>query len=171
MSSVIINLQCLPESFQFEPKWIPLPSTSRVLLGSVNRETVVDPERIATTSNGFFPPIMPTNKGAEPITPLALSANHAEIWVKDHQVGLFPSSPAHRCKIYSPTLQVMLRDLDSPFGTFVNGTKVAGETVLKTGDVIVGRPLSCRLISKLILLPLYSPWATVCLGMTKHPLI
>jgi len=116
MSPVIINLQCLPESFQFEPKWIPLPSTSRVLLGSVNRETVVDPERTATTSNGFFPPITPINKGVEPITPLALSANHAEIWVKDHQV--------------------MLRDLDSPFGTFVNGTQVTGEAVLKTGDVI-----------------------------------
>lgn len=63
----------------------------------------------------------------------------------------------------------MLRDLDSPFGTFVNGTKVAGETVLKTGDVIVGRLLSCRLISKLMLLPLCSHWVTVYLGMTRHP--
>ena len=33
----------------------------------------------------------------------------------------------------------MLRDLDAPFGTFVNGVKLAasGETVLKSGDIIV----------------------------------
>lgn len=33
----------------------------------------------------------------------------------------------------------MLRDLDAPFGTFVNGVKLAGETVLKSGDIIVRR--------------------------------
>ncbi|KAK2464704.1 hypothetical protein APHAL10511_003280 [Amanita phalloides] len=116
MASVIVSLQCMPESFQFEAKRIPLPPDSRVLLGSVDGETLVDPQRTATSSNGFFSAINPPTKGAESITSLALSASHAEIWLKGHQV--------------------MLRDLDAPFSTFVNGIRLAGETVLKSGDII-----------------------------------
>ncbi|KAF8699035.1 hypothetical protein AX14_001005 [Amanita brunnescens Koide BX004] len=115
MSSIIVNLQCLPESFQFEPKWIALSTESRILLGSDTGETVVD-QRTATTSNGFFPPMMPTSRGGDPIMPLALSASHAEMWVKDNKV--------------------MLRDLDAPFGTFVNSVKLAGEMALNSGDII-----------------------------------
>lgn len=71
--------------------------------------------------------------------PLALSASHAEMWVKDNKVSLVHPGPIYRCRIYSPTLQVMLRDLDAPFGTFVNSVKLAGEMALNSGDIIVRR--------------------------------
>lgn len=49
---------------------------------------------------------------------------------------------AHGCHIWSSvslkcTLQINIRDLDTPFGTFVNDTKIKGSVQLKTGDVIV----------------------------------
>jgi pSer/pThr/pTyr-binding forkhead associated (FHA) protein len=33
--------------------------------------------------------------------------------------------------------QVYIRDLDSPFGTFVNGVKITTDTLLQQGDVFV----------------------------------
>lgn len=33
--------------------------------------------------------------------------------------------------------QVYIRDLDSPFGTFVNGVKITTDTLLRQGDVLV----------------------------------
>ena len=89
MATVIVNLQCLLESFEFEAKRIPLPPGSRVLLGSVTTDCHRDPKRTATPANGFFPPKILPMKGKEPIIPLGLSANHAEIWLKDNEVRLF----------------------------------------------------------------------------------
>ncbi|KAF8623000.1 hypothetical protein AX15_006592 [Amanita polypyramis BW_CC] len=116
MATVIISLHCLPESFEFEAKRISLPPDSRVLLGSVTTDCHRDPKRTATPTNGFFPGKSLPTKCKESIMPLGLSACHAEIWLNGNQV--------------------MVRDLDAPFGTFINGVKLVGETVLKSGDVI-----------------------------------
>ncbi|KAF8638979.1 hypothetical protein AX17_001811 [Amanita inopinata Kibby_2008] len=116
MATVIVSLQCMPESFHFDAKRIPLPKGSSILLGSVNSDSPRDVDRTALPSNGFFPSKLSTPKGREPVTPLALSACHAEIWLHGNQI--------------------MFRDLDAPFGTFVNGVRLKGETILKSGDIV-----------------------------------
>ncbi|KIL64078.1 hypothetical protein M378DRAFT_163556 [Amanita muscaria Koide BX008] len=106
----------MTDSFPFDPKRVLLPPGSHILLGSAKCDSIIDEERSALPSNGFFSAKFSPIKGGEPIIPLALSADHAEIWVKNNQL--------------------MLRDLETPFGTFVNGTRIIGEHILKSGDVI-----------------------------------
>lgn len=38
------------------------------------------------------------------------------------------------CNFYN---QVYIRDMDSPFGTFVNGVRITTDTLLRQGDVLV----------------------------------
>ena len=38
---------------------------------------------------------------------------------------------------YLPLLQIYIRDLDSPFGTFVNDVKIKNIVKLQTGDIVV----------------------------------
>ncbi|PFH49368.1 hypothetical protein AMATHDRAFT_63324 [Amanita thiersii Skay4041] len=117
MAVVILGLMPLAESFQFEAKRIPLPLDSRVLLGSQDTDTPRDPPKHPSTSNGYIPSKRSATKGGEPITPLCLSPSHAEAWLRGNQV--------------------IFRDLESPFGTFVNDKKLGVEEIsLKTGDII-----------------------------------
>jgi serine/threonine protein kinase len=58
------------------------------------------------------------------------SRNHTEICL--HDTGV---SRAH-CEIRVEDDRVTVTDLDSSGGTFVNGTRIAGETEIKPGDVI-----------------------------------
>ena len=88
MSTIIVSLQCTPESFKFESKQITLLPCSRLLLGSVKTDSVRDPQRVASPTNGFFAAQQcPHSKGGDSIVPLSLSANHAEIWLKNNQVS------------------------------------------------------------------------------------
>jgi hypothetical protein len=45
-------------------------------------------------------------------------------------------SPTHACIFYDPMGVVRFKDMGSQFGTFKNGKKIAGPTVLKAGDRI-----------------------------------
>ncbi|KIM42424.1 hypothetical protein M413DRAFT_444842 [Hebeloma cylindrosporum] len=72
--------------------------------------------RVPCSSNGWFPPKDTEDNAIPSVSPLPLSSSHAEIW----QDG---------GKIY-------IRDLESAFGTFVNGLRISKGTVLKTGDTI-----------------------------------
>ncbi|KAF8799780.1 hypothetical protein BYT27DRAFT_7005378, partial [Phlegmacium glaucopus] len=72
--------------------------------------------RTPTTSNGWFPPRLTGDITTPKISPLPLSSSHAEIWCEGGRV--------------------YIRDLNSPFGTFVNGLKISKVTTLLTGDTV-----------------------------------
>ncbi|KAF9029108.1 hypothetical protein BDZ89DRAFT_1065633 [Hymenopellis radicata] len=107
-SGPIISLSPASGSYPFQTKYIPLSSTKHVL-GSV--EGGGKTPRKASTGNGWF-----ASKTDSAATPLTLSAVHAEVWMESGQV--------------------YLRDLDSAFGTYVNGAKVRSAVTLKTGDTL-----------------------------------
>ncbi|EEB87973.1 hypothetical protein MPER_14455, partial [Moniliophthora perniciosa FA553] len=70
--------------------------------------------RRALPTNGYFAPI-PASDGS-PISPITLSATHAEVWVSNGQIWI--------------------RDAGTGLGTFVNGSKIDGPYALRRGDII-----------------------------------
>ncbi|KAF9457823.1 hypothetical protein BDZ94DRAFT_1272174 [Collybia nuda] len=125
----MLNLTPVSGSFPFQPKYIPLTSAAKVVLGSDVRDTTSSSVRTATALNGWFaskpPPRINGVNGDHalaPISSLPLSSSHSEIWLEEQ-------------KVY-------IRDLDTPFGTFVNNVKIKSTTVLKDGDIIsLGIPI------------------------------
>ncbi|PPR03649.1 hypothetical protein CVT24_007763 [Panaeolus cyanescens] len=105
-------------SFPFPTKVLSLPSGTKVVLGS----TEISPNaprqslRVATTSNGWFPPTQTEDNSISLVSPLPLSSAHAEIW--------------------SEGGRIFIRDLDSAFGTYVNGLRISKDATLKAGDTI-----------------------------------
>lgn len=101
-------------SFPFEPKALTFTSEGpSVMLGVPPPKTRVSP----SSHNGLFAPLHNT------ILPLTLAVTHAELYLEGNKV--------------------VIRDLDSPFGTFVNGQQIREAAPLKVGDVItLGKRIS-----------------------------
>ncbi|KAH9477673.1 Vacuolar protein sorting-associated protein 64 [Psilocybe cubensis] len=113
MSTLTIGLSPAPGTFPFTAKNIPISST-KVILGSIEVTEPGKAARIPSTNNGWFPP--KSTDSVTGVSPLPLSSSHAYIWCDGG-------------KVY-------IRDLDSAFGTFVNGMRISNDTVLKSGDTI-----------------------------------
>ncbi|KIK70037.1 hypothetical protein GYMLUDRAFT_67293 [Collybiopsis luxurians FD-317 M1] len=114
----MLALQSKNGSFPFASKYIPLPPNVRAVLGSqVDNNTGLTVEnRSSASTNGWFAPCHPANGQGLLVSSIPLSINHAEAWSADGQI--------------------YIRDLDSAFGTFVNGVKLTGEIALKNGDTL-----------------------------------
>ncbi|PBL02194.1 hypothetical protein ARMGADRAFT_1071686 [Armillaria gallica] len=80
----------------------------RVLLGAVEGSSTT---RQGSSTNGYFAPRSQTSE-----SPLTLSVNHAEVWLENGRI--------------------YIRDLESPFGTFINDVKINTDFALKTGDIL-----------------------------------
>lgn len=112
----MLSLSAVSESFPFATKYIPLTLDVKITLGAV-----VDADsgqtRVASATNGWFAPQRPPRtSGGLAVSPLPLSASHSVVWWDGQQVWI--------------------RDLDSPFGTYVNDVKIKTTKVLKTNDII-----------------------------------
>ncbi|KAJ8691074.1 hypothetical protein PTI98_010679 [Pleurotus ostreatus] len=155
-SSPMLNLAAATGSFPFPTKFIALPPDAKVTLGL--EQPAATSSRKAENMNGWFPHKQPSASGSNPIAPLPLSTAHAEVW---SQGG-----------------KIFIRDLDSPFGTYVNDIKITGPTQLKRGDIIVRafppsllnrtRILIVLVISHCIFCIACSLWAFIFLEMAKH---
>ncbi|KIK04576.1 hypothetical protein K443DRAFT_4547 [Laccaria amethystina LaAM-08-1] len=116
VSTPSLHLSPTSGSFSFQPKQIKL-CDKRVVLGI---EIPDDPAHTSSSSNGWFTVVRTRNSTG--ISPLPVSTSHAEVWLSGS-------------KVY-------IRDLDSPFGTFVNGVKIKTDTLLQQGDVLsLGSPV------------------------------
>ena len=87
MSAPTITLSPAAGSFPFQVKTIPLPSGTKVILGST--EVTTGHARHSTTSNGWFPPKQTEDSAIPSVSPLPLSPSHAEIWCDGGKVGLW----------------------------------------------------------------------------------
>ncbi|TFL00763.1 hypothetical protein BDV98DRAFT_568669 [Pterulicium gracile] len=132
-SSLILQLSATPDSYPFSSRFIPIQKNmSPVVLGtggtssSSGRQTPASPTRSCSphisappdARNGWFTPAERDQSG-----PIPVGAQHAEILVKDGEV--------------------CIRDLESGFGTYVNGARLQSNgqpTPLRKGDVIVSVP-------------------------------
>ncbi|KAJ4482615.1 hypothetical protein J3R30DRAFT_3286829 [Lentinula aciculospora] len=115
----MLALQAKSGSFPFASKYIPLPRNIQAVLGSQVQETnagQMSSNRSATSTNGWFAPLLSANGQGSPVSPLSLSPNHAQIW--------------------SSNGQIFIRDLDSAFGTYVNGIRVSGDVALEDDDTL-----------------------------------
>ncbi|PPQ72687.1 hypothetical protein CVT25_012288 [Psilocybe cyanescens] len=113
MSTPTIDLSPAPGTFPFSAKTIPI-SSAKVTLGSIEVTESGKAAHVPSTSNGWFPAKMTDSVSS--VSPLPLSSSHAQIWCDGG-------------KVY-------IRDLDSAFGTYVNGLRVSSDTILKSGDTI-----------------------------------
>ncbi|KAF9482732.1 hypothetical protein BDN70DRAFT_403502 [Pholiota conissans] len=113
-----LTLFSVSGSFPFQTKHLPLSTGTKVTLGSTEGPSggARQPARVAANNNGWFPPKHTGNSTVPPVSPLPLSSSHAEVWMDS---GI-----------------VYIRDLESAFGTFVNGLRITQNTPLKTGDTI-----------------------------------
>ncbi|KAJ7594663.1 hypothetical protein C8J56DRAFT_445096 [Mycena floridula] len=110
----MLGLTAVAGGFGFKTKYIPLPAAIKMTLGSqICESSSGQAQRVAQTINGWFEPKI--SQSNIPVSPLSLSTFHAEVWVEDG-------------KVY-------ISDLQSAFGTFLNGEKI-DKVTLKTGDVI-----------------------------------
>ncbi|KNZ73625.1 hypothetical protein J132_10571 [Termitomyces sp. J132] len=70
--------------------------------------------RVASPTNGWF-----TSQklgGETPVLPLPLSSVHSEVWWDG--------------------LNIYIRDLDTPFGTYLNNIRLTGTKTIQSGDII-----------------------------------
>ncbi|KAK0206202.1 hypothetical protein DFS33DRAFT_1381328 [Desarmillaria ectypa] len=107
-SSPVLNLACVSGSFPFQTKHISMAGSVKILLGAVEGSSTI---RQGSPTNGFF-----VQKSQTAESPLTLSVNHAEVWLENGRI--------------------YIRDLESPFGTFVNDVKIRTDVTLKTGDIL-----------------------------------
>ncbi|GLB39012.1 putative FHA domain containing protein [Lyophyllum shimeji] len=112
----MLSLSAVAGSFPFPTKYIPLSLNVKITLGAA-----VDADsgqtRDASPTNGWFAPQRPPrSSGGSPVSPLPLSPSHSVVWWDGQQV--------------------YIRDLDSPFGTYVNDVKIKTTKALKTNDMI-----------------------------------
>ncbi|KAJ4466821.1 hypothetical protein C8J55DRAFT_526434 [Lentinula edodes] len=115
----MLALQAKPGSFPFASKYVPLPHNFQAILGSQVQDTNTGPtssNRSATSTNGWFAPLSPVDGQGAPVSPISLSPNHAQIW--------------------STNGQIFIRDLESAFGTYVNGTRISGDVALADNDTL-----------------------------------
>ncbi|KAG6899251.1 hypothetical protein C0993_011953 [Termitomyces sp. T159_Od127] len=113
--SPTLSLSAVPGSFPFQTKYITLPLDVTIKLGA---ETDTDPmaqRRVASPTNGWFSP--QKSSGDSSVSPLPLSSFHSEVWWDG--------------------LNVYIRDLDSPFGTYLNSDRITGARTIRSGDIIV----------------------------------
>ncbi|KAF8157060.1 hypothetical protein B0H34DRAFT_657551 [Crassisporium funariophilum] len=115
-SHPVMTLTPIVGTFPFTTKQIALPPGTKVILGSTEVTATRQSVRIPTATNGWFPPESTEDTSIPSVTPLPLSPSHAQVW--------------------SDGGKVHIRDLDSAFGTFVNGTRISKDALLKTGDTI-----------------------------------
>ncbi|KAG6852926.1 hypothetical protein C0991_008133 [Blastosporella zonata] len=113
-----LSLSAISDSFPFQTKYISLPQNVTIPLGA-EVDSDSGRTRVASATNGWFAP--QKLGGGSAISPLPLSSSHANVWWDG--------------------LEVYLRDIDSPFGTYVNNVKVTGTRVIRAGDIIVRVPL------------------------------
>ncbi|KAF5383240.1 hypothetical protein D9615_004865 [Tricholomella constricta] len=115
MGSPMLSLTAAVGSFPFQTKYIPMSRDVRIKLGA---EVDADSgqTRSATQTNGWFAPQRSRVAEGSPVSPLPLSSSHSEFWWDGQQV--------------------YIRDLDSPFGTYVNDVKIKKAVVLSSGDII-----------------------------------
>ncbi|KAL1661544.1 hypothetical protein GGF50DRAFT_90556 [Schizophyllum commune] len=109
MSSRSVSIKLAPTqgSFPFDTKTLSLtPDAPRITLGVPPPKSHVAP----SPRNGLFEPLHGT------VLPLTLAVTHAELYLESGKV--------------------LIRDLDSPFGTFVNTQPIRAPKPLKPGDVI-----------------------------------
>ncbi|RXW14804.1 hypothetical protein EST38_g11053 [Candolleomyces aberdarensis] len=107
-------------SFPFEMKQLRI-SSDPVFLGSADQTGKQgEPSRKAENHNGWFGPKQNDKSQGEDIYPLSLSAMHARIWADGNKV--------------------FIRDVETAFGTYVNGTRIAQDVELKSGDVVPSVP-------------------------------
>ncbi|KAF8067979.1 hypothetical protein FPV67DRAFT_1652877 [Lyophyllum atratum] len=112
----MLSLSAVSGSFPFQTKYIPLSLDVRVTLGA-EVDSDSGKTRAAAPTNGWFAPQRPSRtSGAPAVSPLPLSSSHCAVWWDGQQVHI--------------------RDLDSPFGTYVNDLKIEKTTALKSGDII-----------------------------------
>ncbi|CAA7268318.1 unnamed protein product [Cyclocybe aegerita] len=114
--STTLKLSPAAGTFPFAAKAITLAAGTRVTLGSTEMTGAGGPPRTATSANGWFAPKRTEDITLPDVSPLPLSPSHAEVWTDGG-------------KVY-------IRDLDTAFGTFVNGTRILIATALNTGDTI-----------------------------------
>ncbi|KAK0231118.1 hypothetical protein IW262DRAFT_1292065 [Armillaria fumosa] len=113
-TSPVLNLACVSGSFPFQTKNISMAGGVKVLFGAVEGSSTT---RQGSSTNGYFAPRSQTSE-----SPLTLSVNHAEVWLENGRI--------------------YIRDLESPFGTFLNDVKISTDFALKTGDILaLGKPL------------------------------
>ncbi|KAG5653303.1 hypothetical protein H0H81_001263 [Sphagnurus paluster] len=115
-STPMLNLSPVSGSFPFVSKYIPMSRDVPVTLGAqVDAES--GQSRAATETNGWFAPQRASrSNGGSAVSPLPLSSKHSEVWWDG--------------------IQIYIRDLDSPFGTYLNELRINGTKVLKTGDIV-----------------------------------
>ncbi|KAI5829453.1 hypothetical protein K523DRAFT_38695 [Schizophyllum commune Tattone D] len=129
MSSRSVSIKLAPTqgSFPFDTKTLSLtPDAPRITLGVPPPKSHVAP----SPRNGLFEPLHGT------VLPLTLAVTHAELYLENGKVRTLPLSHHHRSDTPPHPTQVLIRDLDSPFGTFVNTQPIRAPTPLKPGDVI-----------------------------------
>ncbi|KAF9071784.1 hypothetical protein BDP27DRAFT_1218387 [Rhodocollybia butyracea] len=113
----MLALQAKEDSFPFASKFIPIHPNIRVVLGSQETSSgQTAGSRNATSTNGWFAALPPRNGQGPLVSPIPLSPNHAEIWSRNGQI--------------------YVRDLESAFGTYVNGIRVNGTVALKNNDTL-----------------------------------
>ncbi|KDR72657.1 hypothetical protein GALMADRAFT_142954 [Galerina marginata CBS 339.88] len=127
MSTPTMTLSPASGTFPFQEKTIPMPSGTKVILGSTEVSTGL-PARVPSASNGWFPPKQTEDSAIASVSPLPLSSSHAEIWCDGGKHVL--------TFLALPLMQVYIRDLDSAFGTYVNAMRISKTTILKAGDTI-----------------------------------
>ncbi|KAG6910745.1 hypothetical protein DXG01_008277 [Tephrocybe rancida] len=113
VGSPTFSLAAVSGSFPFQTKYIALPLDVTVTLGA-EVDSDSGRKRVSSPMNGWFAP--QKLGGGSPISPLPLSSSHSEVWWDG--------------------VEVYIRDLDTPFGTYVNNVKVTGTRVIRAGDVI-----------------------------------
>ncbi|EAU82129.1 hypothetical protein CC1G_09588 [Coprinopsis cinerea okayama7 len=111
-------------TFPFSAKQLLIIESKPITLGAASSSlSLNDTEsRRPLPSNGWFKSLQPKDDTTVDILPLSLSERHAQL--------------------RSDGKKVYIRDLDTPFGTFLNGTRLTQEVELKSGDVIaLGSPI------------------------------
>ncbi|KAG6892274.1 hypothetical protein C0992_001132 [Termitomyces sp. T32_za158] len=113
--SPTLSLSAVPGSFPFQTKYITLPLDVTVQFGAETDTGSTAQRRVASPTNGWFSP--QKLSGDSSVLPLPLSSVHSEVWWDG--------------------INVYIRDLDTPFGTYLNGDKVTGARTIRSGDIIV----------------------------------
>ncbi|KAG6836796.1 hypothetical protein H0H93_003042 [Arthromyces matolae] len=108
-----LSLSAISGSFPFQTKYITLPLGAVIILGAeVDADS--NQRRVASPSNGWFAP--QKLGGGSSISPLPLSSSHTQVWWDGSGV--------------------YIRDLDTPFGTYINNSRITGTRVVRSGDII-----------------------------------
>lgn len=82
----MLSLSATSDSFPFQSKCIQLIGSTKVVLGSEAINSQAENRRIASATNGWFPP-RSSLSGKTPVSPLPLSSCHAEVWTSGGHVS------------------------------------------------------------------------------------